>query len=59
MAKSISDMSYRELERIITATIGKDILDKSQLTKLGKVLAHVVVRANEEGFKHGQEMGKF
>ena len=52
MAKKISDMDSREIERIITHTLGSNIADfklGGKLRKLAQVIQKLMIKAFEEG----------
>ena len=56
MAKKISDMDPREIERIITHTLGSNIADfklGGKLRKLAQVIQKLMSKSFEEGIEEG------
>lgn len=57
MAKKISDMDPREIERIITHTLGSNIADfklGGKLRKLAQVIQKLMSKSFEEGIEEGE-----
>lgn len=59
MAKKITDMDYRDIEKVISVTLGSNITDfelGGNLRKLAMVISKLIDRAHQEGIEAGSKI---